>query len=387
MIPKSLVILLSVISILFCFTEIQCSAKDEIVIGSILPLSGFMSPVGLEMKNGMKLALQEVNSDSGFMGHSIKIVFEDTKSNPQGGNVAVRKLIERDNVPLILGSLSVSVNLVTGKITNRNKVVQIAIGPGIDRFTEIGPYFFSVVGFIDDLGSELAKFISDASDPNTAGFFTINSPFESIIQVNAEKYFKVQKIRVVANIFSEPKQTDFFPELFKLHKAKPEIVLLTAFSKKADSILNQANEIGFPRQKSGWYVPYIDWLTNYITQETSNGLAGITIGVDEELHRDFVARYEKVFKETPSRTLSAYAYDTTKMAALAIKVVNSKDPDKLKQALFDVSKTYCGISGKKRFNEKGMQVSQIYSRFIFKQGELTKFEPCPVPPWCKKIKY
>jgi branched-chain amino acid transport system substrate-binding protein len=387
MIRKVLIILFSVISILLCITEIPCSADDEIVIGSILPLSGAFSTEGLEMKQGMVLALQEVNAAGGAMGKMMKIVFEDTESNPQKVSNAVQKLIDRENIPLILGGLSTTVNLIAGSITNRKKVVQIAIGPGINKFNEIGSYFFCVVGFIDDLGTELARFASIASEPQTAGFFTLNSSLGSIIQENAEKYLFSRKIEVVAKIPFHSEQTDFSPELSALYNARPEIIFITAFYGQADLILNQATQIGFPQQKSGWYVPYIDWLSNFITQETSEGLVGVTIGVDEELYSDFTEKYEKNFGETPSRTLSAYAYDAVKMVALVLNKANYLNTDKLKKALFEVSRTYCGVSGKKQFNQKGMQVSQLYSSLMFKQGNLVKFKRCPVPPWCKKIIY
>ena len=159
------------------------------------------------------------------------------------------------------------------------------------------------------------------------------------------------------------------------------------FGGQAESILGQASNIGFPRKKTGWYTPNIYLLSRHVTPQTSEGLGGATLGANEDLYDGFLANYEQRYSEKPSRVLSAYAYDAIKMVALAMNRTQFTDPEKMRQALFEVSNGYKGVTGSKEFDQDGMQVSQIYWKLMFKEGKLVKYDPCPRPPWCRSIKY
>ena len=82
------------------------SAAESVAIGAINPLTGTNSVQGRDMKRGEELALDEINAAGGINGRSLKIIWEDTKSNADQGMKAVRKLVEEDKVPLIIGGYS-----------------------------------------------------------------------------------------------------------------------------------------------------------------------------------------------------------------------------------------------------------------------------------------
>ena len=71
----------------------------------------------------------------------------------------------------------------------------------------------------------------------------------------------------------------------------------------------------------------------------------------------------------------AYGYDTAMLAALAIDEAGSTDSDAIRQALFEVSKTFQGLTGDTTVDEYGMQVSEAYGVFIYKDGVLRPYTP------------
>lgn len=62
-----------------------CSGKSEDVIkvGSIGPLSGPVAVYGVECKNGIELAVEEINAAGGVNGKLLKVVAEDDEGNPE----------------------------------------------------------------------------------------------------------------------------------------------------------------------------------------------------------------------------------------------------------------------------------------------------------------
>jgi len=69
-----------------------------------------------------------------------------------------------------------------------------------------------------------------------------------------------------------------------------------------------------------------------------------------------------------------YAYDAAWIAALALSMTGSTDTDKLANALYTVSKIYNGVSGDKSFDKDGMQVTDYYTRKLYKGGTLVMYK-------------
>lgn len=76
----------------------------EIRIGMHLPLSGPASFVGQGARVGTALAVSEINSHGGVNGRKLSVTFVDDKGSPDGGNSAVRRLVDEEKVFFVLGA-------------------------------------------------------------------------------------------------------------------------------------------------------------------------------------------------------------------------------------------------------------------------------------------
>ena len=87
--------------------------------------------------------------------------------------------------------------------------------------------------------------------------------------------------------------------------------------------------------------------------------------------------------------MNLFAYDATWMAALAINYAKSTNPDNLRKALLEISKTYKGVTGNRTFDKDGMQTPKMYNKLIIEKGKLVSYSlsPCALPPFCNQIKY
>ncbi len=100
------------------------AAGGPIKIGSALPMSGFAAADGIEFKNGLTLAAEEINAAGGILGRPIQIEVEDTKE--MGADVvtqAMQRLIDRHSATAIINGYNVGTNMVEMDVAADNDVI------------------------------------------------------------------------------------------------------------------------------------------------------------------------------------------------------------------------------------------------------------------------
>jgi branched-chain amino acid transport system substrate-binding protein len=354
------------------------SAAEPHVIGAINPLSGTNAVQGRDMKRGEELALNEINATGGINGRPLRIIWEDTQSNADQGIKAVRKLVEKDKVPLIIGSYSSGVSLPTGQWTNSKKVIQISVASTAPELRKIGPYFFNVIGLDEVMGIKLAEFALE-SGAQTYASLVVDNPFGLGIEIWTEKGITkagrqwLEALRYVEN------QEDYTAVIENLFAKKPEVVFLTAYGTDAKRILEQAHKMGLKPSK-GWYADYMTMWYHDVVPETAEGIKGMVVGrhggprfkhYQEAYWNKFGVVYQKMYQRPVMQTaFGAYAYDATWIAALALRMAGSSNPDEIAEALHKVSTEYDGATGDKSFDQDGMQIMEYYQRMVYRDGKL-----------------
>ena len=345
-------------------------AAGPVTIGSISPLTGTNAVQGLDMKRGEELALEEINAAGGINGKPLKIIWEDTESSAKGGMDAVHKLVEINKVPLIIGAYSSGISLPTGQWTNSKKVIQISEASTSPKLREIGPYFFNVMGLDEVMGTKLAEFALE-SGAGTFASITVNNPFGIGVEIWTEKTINKAGKKWLEAVRYDEKKTDYRAEIERLFAKKPEAVFFTAYGTESKLILKQAYELGLKPSK-GWYADYMTMWSNEVIPESAEGIKGLVMGSTAgSRFEDYQAAYKKKYGAKAKQTaFGMYAYDAAWIAALALNMAGSTDTDKIAKALYTVSKIYNGVSGDKSFDKDGMQVTDYYTRKMYKGGKL-----------------
>jgi len=100
--------LLSIIGAVVALTATPALAQqqgvtaDGITIGAYGPITGPAAYIGLAGRDGMNLAIKEINAAGGINGRKINVVFEDDAHSPTRALAAVKKLVEQDKVFAIM---------------------------------------------------------------------------------------------------------------------------------------------------------------------------------------------------------------------------------------------------------------------------------------------
>src|SRR2546427_8822247 len=83
---------------LSAFAQTQGVSADTVTLGAFGPITGPAAYIGLAGRDGMLLAIKEINAAGGVNGRKIVAVFEDDGHSPTKALAAVKKLVEQDKV-------------------------------------------------------------------------------------------------------------------------------------------------------------------------------------------------------------------------------------------------------------------------------------------------
>jgi branched-chain amino acid transport system substrate-binding protein len=107
----------------------------EIKIGNIMPYSGPASAYG-EIGKTEAAYFQKVNADGGINGRKINFISYDDAYNPPKAVEQARKLVESDEVLVILNPLGTPSNTAIQRYMNTKKVPQLFVASGATRFND-----------------------------------------------------------------------------------------------------------------------------------------------------------------------------------------------------------------------------------------------------------
>jgi len=134
---KKIVILsvfIIVVAAIIIFFVLHPGKKRPIKIGAIISLSGPASNL-VDVRDGMVLAADEINSRGGINGRKIELIIEDSKTNPQEGIKAFNRIQAAHNPVLYVSTLS-HVSLALSPLAEQNEVVLIGLVVGNPAFAE-----------------------------------------------------------------------------------------------------------------------------------------------------------------------------------------------------------------------------------------------------------
>lgn len=138
----------ALVAILLVLVVLRPWEKDKIKIGAIISMSGPSSHL-VAVKDGMQMAISEVNSWGGINGREIELMVRDSKSNPEEGKRAFQK-IEQNHRPLFYVSTNSSISMGLAPLAKENQVVLLGLVVGTSKFTRQNPWCYKYYTLAED---------------------------------------------------------------------------------------------------------------------------------------------------------------------------------------------------------------------------------------------
>ena len=334
-------------------TGTAAAASGTILIGEVGSLTGAQATFGISTRNGIEMAIDEVNARGGVDGKKVSVRVYDNQSKPEEAANAVTRLIAQDGAKLILGEVASTNSLAMAPKAQAAKVPMISPASTNPKVTEVGDFIFRVC-FIDPFqGLVMAKFARENLKAQKAAVLRDNKSDYSIglAQVFTEK-FKSFGGQIVAEEDYAQGDTDFRAQLTAIKSAKPDVVFVPGYYTDAGLIARQARQLGLTATLLGGD----GWESEKLFELGGSAIEGSYYSnhyaVDNPAPKTqkFLTDYKKRFGSVPD-SLAALGYDAAMVGLAAIDEANGTDGPAVRDAIAR-TKDFDGVAGKINLDAK-----------------------------------
>jgi branched-chain amino acid transport system substrate-binding protein len=331
-------------------------AADPIKIGVAGPYTGGSSSMGVSMRDGVRLAIEEINKNGGVLGRQLIAVERDDEAKNERGVQIAQELINKEQVTATVGYINTGVALASQRFYQDAKIPvfnNVATGSVITHQFKAPEYPNNYVFRNAAHDSIQAPMIVEEAITRR-GFKKVailadSTNYGQLGREDLEKALQAKGIKPVAVEKFNIKDVDMTAQLLKAKAAGAEAVLTYGIGPELAQIANGM-------AKLGWKVPIVgSWtlaMANYIDNSGTNGEGArmpqtFIQDPDTPKRKAFIDAYLAKFKPKNDRIDSAVSaaqgYDSILLLAAAIKQANSTDGAKVREALENLQTPVEGV--------------------------------------------
>ncbi|MBS0344017.1 MAG: ABC transporter substrate-binding protein, partial [Proteobacteria bacterium] len=183
-------------------------AQQTIKIANIVELSGGGATAGTNFKNGVELAIKEINASGGILGRKIESTTSDTQSNPGVAKGLTQKAID-DDVFAIFGPVF-SGSIMVSMAESRRAEVPNFTGGEAAAITEQGNKYVFRTSFTQATAMpKLARYVDQQMKIKSLAVIYVNNDFGKGGLDSIKKALASTPVKVATEISTEPGQIDF----------------------------------------------------------------------------------------------------------------------------------------------------------------------------------
>ena len=217
------------------------ASAQEIFIPNIVELSGAGAVSGTNWRDGIILAVEEINAKGGILGKKLNVPHLDTQSDASVARAQVQKVMD-DKPYVILGPVFSGSVLVTMALAQQNEIPEF-VGGEASAITQRGNKFVFRTAFGQQFSMpKIANYIRDGLKAQTVSVLWVNNDFGKGGRDNFVKEMASRNIKVVADISTESGQVDFAADVVKLKAANAEAVFVYTNEEESARFLKEARK-------------------------------------------------------------------------------------------------------------------------------------------------
>lgn len=358
-------VVLFIITLIFagCGNNQSKKAAITIKIGVIIPLSGNGATIGSDTKNGVQMAIDEMNANGGLMGKKIEIEIQDSKSDPKEGVNIIKNLLSEKQKPFMVYSIISGVSMAIRPETEKNKVILMS-AVGTDKFIANSNYTIRNYLSATTIGSHIVPFIKDSLKVKTLSIFYANNEYSTSVKISVEK--KCSDVGLSIQ-FSQPfdeKIPDYKSLIAASINKETGCIFIDGIGNGMGSMIKQIRESGYTGLiVSDPIIKFPDVIT--AAGDAIKGIPFMDIPYDVDSSdpntKAFVKSFKEKFNSNPEN-FAVISYQGVKMVLEKINEIKSLDNDKIIEAVNNI-KNYPGLFGPISIENREFQFTYTFKKF------------------------
>jgi branched-chain amino acid transport system substrate-binding protein len=331
----------------------KAEAADTIKIGAFLSATGPASFLGEPEKKTLEMYVERLNKDGGVKGKKVELIAYDDGGAPDKAVTFAKRLIQSDNVDLILGGTTTGTTMAAIKVVEEAGVPFISFAGGIDIVEPVKKWVFKTP-HTDRMAAEKVFLDMKKRGLTNIALISESAGFGKSGHDQSVKVAPLYGIKIVADEVYSPKDPDVTAQLTKIKNAAGvQAVFNFGFGQGPAIVTKNYKQLGMtlPLYQSHG-VASKDFIK--LAGDAANGIrlpaAGLVIAdqlpatdPQKPVVSAFKKEYETAFK-TDVSTFAGHAYDGLQIALAAIMRAGSTDKEKIRT---EIEKTsgYVGTGG------------------------------------------
>ena len=207
----AVVVVAALLAVLFM---LQIVKRETIKIDAVLSISGPGAYSGEGVRDGMLLAVDEINSWGGINGRKIELIIEDSKTNPQEGKEAFNKIETAQHPPLLYVSTLSVISMALAPLAGENEVVLVGLVAAAPKLTEQNDWVFRYHPTAEVGAQPILSILQDLK-VKKLGILYLNDEYGKSIFEIIKKKFEATGGTVRSEAF-ETKEVDYKEQIAKL---------------------------------------------------------------------------------------------------------------------------------------------------------------------------
>lgn len=347
----SFLILSVVISTLFIS---NCAEEKKVKIAAVLPLTGDYGLAGSETKEGIELAIEQINNDGGVYGKKVVVSYNDCRGFPAEAVSAIRKTISTENVSYVIDNSISSVTLAMAPVAEENEVVLLSTGSTAPAISKAGKFIFRIWNSDAIEGQKIVEYAADSLNHQNISILYINNDYGLGLKDVFKNEFngKGKKIQLVLSFNAGEK--DFRSLLTKVIKERSQAIYLVAYPLDTKIVLQQAKELGY----KGMWLGTVTMLDPQVIQTAKDSNYKLFIPTplfpeanESQVVMKFHDKFKQKFNKDPS-ILAKVGYDAAMLFKEAAILGQGTSGEHLVEGLHKIKK-FEGTSGEIEFDKNG----------------------------------
>lgn len=352
------------------------ASTGDFLIGVGGPFTGDLAQFGQSMKDGINLAVEEINSSGGVLGRrNIKIELGDDQAKVNEGTLVAQRFAGNPDIGVVIGHFNSGISIPASAIYDKSGILQLTPASTNPKLTQNGyKMVFRNLPNDDENGRQLADFAGYKGFKNIAIYFANNAYGKGLADVFEKRAQELGITIVDKQAYDPERDEDFRPVLTKWKGLALDAVCLAGENPKGAVIISQGREVGLKSAflgGDGIASPEL-WTIGGKAAEGTFVTSYFHPGDDRPEVVKFNESYLKKYGRIPD-VWAAQAYDAVKVIAEAANNAGSISPQKIAAALRAL-KDWQGVTGIHNFDEKGDVVGKKVIVTVVKNGSFELYE-------------
>jgi branched-chain amino acid transport system substrate-binding protein len=331
------------------------------------PLSGGQSAIGVDIKNGAELAMEQLKKPLEDMGFKVELAAFDDQANPDNGVANAKNIVADPAVLCVVGHYNSGVQIPSSEVYHASNLANVSPANTNPKVTDRGYLEVSrIVGRDDVQGVVAAQFAASKGAKTAYAIHDKTAYGQGIAEFFQREFAKNGQ---VVGFEGTEEKANFDAILAPLIAANPDVLFFGGIYDQASVLFKQAREKGYQGMllsDDGYDSPEAVNIGGPTLLE-GKGLFYTTVAGPAKLYPG-TAKFQTDFKAkygADPKPFAAQGYDSMAICLKAIenaaKAAGNKMPDRASVAsAVRALKDYAGITGTINFNAKGDLVTAKY---------------------------